>query len=299
MLLVDDDPHWLKLLEFKLDCIAEVDYEVTPVHDSQQAKKMLLEQDFDVCLMDVFLGDDSGPQVVADLRKSAANTPVVLITASIPSSELEMEAVMSGAMDIIYKPELRGAELRRVLHMARLRRRSEQRLREATLRDSLTGVYNRKHITQCLEVELERHKRSAVHCSFLFIDLDNFKAINDNYGHAAGDHALQFVARIGLRQVRQTDCFARWGGDEFACLLPQTTVEGAIAFAEKIQRGIAAYSATEVERGSVAASIGVAGTNQGIHDVDALVQAADAAVYQAKHAGKNQVSMWMNTKQAM
>jgi diguanylate cyclase (GGDEF)-like protein len=172
----------------------------------------------------------------------------------------------------------------------RLRDR-EQRLHEVARTDPLTGVSNRRRFLELFALEFERVQRYGGELSCVMLDLDHFKAINDRYGHAVGDRVLAAAAdafRIGLRTA---DVIARWGGEEFALLLPQTNLSGAQAVAERCRCALE-QAVIPVEGGKirVTVSIGVASLRGGgVDSPDALMRSADAALYQAKHSGRNRV----------
>ncbi|MBN2801005.1 MAG: GGDEF domain-containing protein [Deltaproteobacteria bacterium] len=166
----------------------------------------------------------------------------------------------------------------------------ERRLRELTTRDPLTGVANRRLLYERADLELTRHRRYTRPISLCMIDIDHFKRVNDTYGHACGDLVLQEVARqIGLA-LRETDLVARFGGEEFACLLPESDLATATAIAERIRVAIAATRVPCMELGGrVTISIGVATFDQGCTALDVLLARADQALYQAKAEGRNRV----------
>jgi diguanylate cyclase (GGDEF)-like protein len=157
--------------------------------------------------------------------------------------------------------------------------------------DSLTGCSNRRSFLETLEIEMLRAKRSAKTFSVLALDLDHFKTINDRYGHPGGDQALcQFVAIVGAC-IRPFDCLARMGGEEFAILLPETSVDAASAIAERTRMAVAAAVVQmPAEAAGMTVSIGVAQWRlDGPDTLEALLARADKALYEAKRAGRNQV----------
>lgn len=181
---------------------------------------------------------------------------------------------------------LLGSQLRR-----RVRAESELQLLART--DSLTGLANRRTFSEVLEAESRRAKRAGSVFSLLFVDIDCFKAYNDQYGHQAGDDALAAVARcIGESIRRPADTASRYGGEEFVVVLPDTPTDSARAIAEKLR---AAITALEIEHagseyGRVTASIGCASwTPESNADVAKIIKAADEALYKAKAAGRNTV----------
>jgi diguanylate cyclase (GGDEF)-like protein len=155
--------------------------------------------------------------------------------------------------------------------------------------DALTGLLNPRGFGVQLRTELKRSKRNHTPLTLLFLDLDGLKAINDRHGHRAGSAALRQIARVIRSELRATDVAARWGGDEFTILAPNTAGTAAVAFAERIRRRIAA----QVGPLALTASIGVAtleGDEEGKRsEATALMRAADAALYEAKKRGKNTV----------
>ena len=176
---------------------------------------------------------------------------------------------------------------------------NRDRLLRAGITDFLTGWHNRRYLQQRLKEELARAQRRASTISYLMIDIDRFKSINDGYGHLAGDAALKEVAHRVEGQIRSMDTAARFGGDELAILLPETTQEEAAHLAERIREVIAtepfALNAQVVRNLTI--SIGVAALVPGRHEsdlkalADRLVAEADAALYRAKALGRNRVQL--------
>ncbi len=158
--------------------------------------------------------------------------------------------------------------------------------------DGLTRLANRRHFDHALAREHARWQRTGAPLSLLLIDLDHFKGVNDHYGHAAGDDYLRAVARVLARNAaRPTDLAARYGGEEFACLLPDTAAPDAAVVAERIRAAVHALDLphARAEPPQLTVSIGVATLAGGTHDAAALLAAADAQLYRAKHAGRHQV----------
>ncbi len=169
--------------------------------------------------------------------------------------------------------------------------RLREALREQSVRDPLTGLYNRRFADEMLDRELARADRSGVPLSVLMVDIDHFKRFNDSFGHEGGDIALRQVGAFLRQSCRASDVAARFGGEEFLVLLPGTDPEAAFRRAEDIRQGIAALPLHET-RGdlpAITASLGVATYPAPIADPSQLVTAADRALYAAKAAGRNQV----------
>ncbi len=157
--------------------------------------------------------------------------------------------------------------------------------------DSLTLCYNRKMFNDLLSVEVKKATRHAKPLSLVILDIDNFKSVNDTYGHLIGDEVLKEMAAITRENIRESDIFARWGGEEFSILLPETTVEGGATLAEKIRNCIKSHRFNKA--GNLTCSFGVA---ELIPDEpkDTLISNADWALYHSKNNGKNQVAVYEN-----
>jgi diguanylate cyclase (GGDEF)-like protein len=166
----------------------------------------------------------------------------------------------------------------------------ENKLLEMTKVDALTRLFNRSHLEKRLSEELERHRRFAAQFSIIMIDIDYFKTINDTRGHLCGDHALRQLAAILQQMVRAVDVVGRYGGEEFCCVLPGTSVANAAILAERLRIRVAeAPFSYGAEQFSITISLGVAECGAGTETLEGLVGSADEALYRAKHAGRNRV----------
>jgi len=168
---------------------------------------------------------------------------------------------------------------------------AEGRLRKQATLDPLTGLNNRSHFEALAAHTLARGQRDGTPIALLLCDVDHFKRVNDQYGHAVGDEVLVAMARTLSQSLREGDVLARWGGEEFLALMPASPLDAACATAERIR---AAVQATPMEVGpeplSLTMSFGVAQV-QGAGDLQAAIVRADKALYAAKHAGRNRVSV--------
>lgn len=161
--------------------------------------------------------------------------------------------------------------------------------RESTLArvDSLTQMPNRRAFFELARIELERARRHGHPLTAIMLDLDNFKAVNDEQGHQAGDELLRAFSNVLLHETRSYDVVGRLGGDEFALVLPETGVPAAMAFSEKLRREVLA--AMKKGKWPVTVSLGVATFNKVPQNVDQLLNRADRLMYDVKQAGKNQI----------
>jgi len=187
------------------------------------------------------------------------------------------EALIDANISLERKVEERTAELAR----------ANKDLQTLALRDSLTGLPNRLAGITHLEAEFARMNRTGAFSTVLMMDVDLFKPINDTYGHGVGDDVLTHIADIIKRSLRTGDFVARFGGEEFMALLPDTDLDGALTVAEKIREAVEQSTAPTV--GRVTISIGATLASSADAEMDLAVRRADAALYDAKRAGRNRV----------
>jgi diguanylate cyclase (GGDEF)-like protein len=163
------------------------------------------------------------------------------------------------------------------------------RLKETSFKDEVTGLYNRRFFSLRLEEELSRYRRFNHPVSVVLLDLDGFKAVNDEFGHTVGDDTLRDVAQILMKHSRGINVVSRYGGDEFAVLLVETSKAGARLYADRIREVVAKYPFSHGK--VITASFGVASLpDDEAGTAEDLFRAADEALYAAKRAGKNQVA---------
>jgi len=176
--------------------------------------------------------------------------------------------------------------------LAMAKERTEHRHKTAALIDPLTGISNRRAFLQDGEAQLKRQAGGSRPTAVMLLDLDNFKSVNDRFGHAIGDRVLEIFADISSGCLRRIDLFGRLGGEEFAALLRDTTSERALAVAEQIRTSFA-KATREVEGQPVAAtvSIGIVISHDAVLDLSALLAQADHALYRAKDSGRNRVEI--------
>lgn len=166
-------------------------------------------------------------------------------------------------------------------------------LREASIRDALTGLFNRRYVSEQLSIEFEQWKRYGQALSVVLFDIDHFKRVNDTFGHLTGDEVLKAIAQAAGTELRDSDVLGRFGGEEFIAILPHCTVDGAETVGEKIRANIERQILTFSDSTLTATvSVGVACTGESALSPDILVGQADAALYMAKTSGRNRVCVW-------
>jgi diguanylate cyclase (GGDEF)-like protein len=211
--------------------------------------------------------------------------------------EDKVQALDLGADDYITKPfqypelmaRIRAAK--RIVDLQKELLESNRRLELLSITDGLTKLYNHRHLQDELSRAFEESARYQRPLSFVIVDLDFFKKVNDTYGHAIGDEVLKAISSIFQKSIRTTDLAARYGGEEFALMLPETMLEDALTFAEQIRSSIES-APVQTHAGAIPAtvSIGVATVPHArIHSAKELIVAADKALYRAKKNGRNQV----------
>jgi len=212
-----------------------------------------------------------------------------------------VEGLRLGANDYMVKPFSLDELLARVsanLRVTRLTQRLEEMtscLTDLASRDSLTGLYHHGKIVERLSADAYRAARHGTGISCIMLDLDKFKRVNDTFGHQAGDEVIIHIGRLLLTRCRKTDSVGRYGGDEFLCVLPEASPDGAHAKAEDLRSRLSELPVPSLPRTfSLSASFGVSSARcPADFDASTLVQCADQALYQAKAAGGNQVVVWM------
>lgn len=285
LLIVDDTPNTARLLALILeelgDCVVTT--------DSRTALNLAREHHPDLVLLDIAMPYLDGFEVLAALKADplTSTTPVIFLT-SLSDRAIEEHGLAAGAMDYITKPFSKAIVLSRVRNQLSIRFALEQ-LQHQAVTDSATGVYNRRYFLEVAGREFERYTRYGNRFCIAILDIDYFKAINDRYGHAMGDAALVHLVQECRTLLRHADTLARFGGEEFALLLPETMLPEALPVAERIRLHLAATpvpAATPPIRFTV--SIGVADC-LGEASLNAIIKRADDALYRAKAEGRNAV----------
>jgi diguanylate cyclase (GGDEF)-like protein len=171
----------------------------------------------------------------------------------------------------------------------------EKSLKAMVLEDGLTGIHNRRYLDKRLEEEFFRFKRNGRSLSLIMLDIDNFKHINDTYGHPFGDTVLKELAKTCKSITRGSDILARFGGEEFCFILPESETKGASVFGERLRRAIAdlriKYEESNKEI-SLTVSIGISVLDSSTESCEILLKKADAALYYSKNHGKNMVKVY-------
>ena len=230
----------------------------------------------------------SNSELVRMLNQIDEGVPLVMFGRERLTIERREAVLSSGAFDYFQIPgELKSLTLR-VNQIVKLRQTMERLRSEADL-DHLTGLANRRRFRVALSREVERWRRYGVPCALLLLDIDHMKAINDRFGHPAGDSVIRQIANVLTKVLRDNDTAARLGGEEFALLLASIDGEKAASAAERLRGILAEQSIPDV--GNFTVSIGVAGCPAHSGSERALYAASDQALYVAKNEGRNRVAV--------
>jgi diguanylate cyclase (GGDEF)-like protein len=280
-------------------------YEVQEATGGLAALAVIKTAPPDVVLLDLMLDDMDGYSVCRWLRLGEATRDVVIIMLTVKAEVKErVEGLHVGADDYLPKPfdmdELEArifAALRTRNARRELRDRNTElegllsRTERLAMSDALTGVFNRRRFADVLRHEWASARRYKHPLSLLLFDVDHFKEVNDDRGHAAGDETLKNVAEIISSSIREVDLCARYGGDEFVLLLPHTPPANATVVAERVRSKLARARVTWVGAAArVSLSVGISSNEDAaLEKPEDLVEAADRALYEAKRAGRDRV----------
>lgn len=293
VLLIEDNEDQVILVRRALEARGHT---VASVLEGRAAMAVLAEERFDAVALDYQLPDTTGLDMLQQIRQRDQTLPVVMVTGW-GSEQVAVEALTKGARDYVVKTPGYERELVRALELAAAKARAEAA--EALLRaeltrlattDCLTGLLNRGEMERLLKREIEGEGRRRRVFSFALGDADLLKVINDTEGHSAGDAVLRHIASMLRRSSRSSDSVARWGGDEFAVLLPGTGFGGAEAFADRLL--VLVSELPPVVSGKTATpitlSVGAACVRGSVSDPALVLKWADRALYAAKTGGRNQ-----------
>ena len=317
-ILIADDELTIRSLVAEL--LSDEGHIVTLAEDGEDALEKYKKEWHEIVFSDIRMPKMTGIQLLGEIKKLNDLTQFIIMT-SHASVDNSIDALKKGAFDYILKPfedldVVVDAANRAMANLSAIReqqyllntlsRQNEElgtlnmKFRELAIRDGLTGLYNRRHGEGKLTDEVERALKFKRKLSLLFIDLDHFKFFNDTHGHQAGDEVLHALGQLMNDAARDSDTVARWGGEEFIIISPETDEQQACQLAESIRKEVAAFAfphADEQPLGHVSLSVGVATLSDGIDNAEELVGLADKAVYKAKESGRNRTVFCRSEKE--
>lgn len=309
VLVVDDDAS---LREVVSQVLTADGHDVTTASSAEQAYTLFREQPFPLVFSDIRMGNMSGIELVQLIKEHSPDTQAIIMTSN-ATADNAISALRAGAYDYLLKPfediELISTVANRAVEKIRLMeensvlmeqvgqkndelKKANTILKERSIHDAITGVYNPRFFHEFLKLETARSIRFKRTFSLLLIDVDHFEEYNDISGTTEGDKILVTLATILVQGLRKVDIIARYSGEEFVVLLPETEKETAFRGAEKIKAYIAKYpfpNRASQPQGLLTVSIGVASCPQDGTTGAALLQCAGNALLQVRKKGRNTV----------
>lgn len=307
IMIIDDNPQNIKYLA---EIVNRIGYDYIMLLNGAQAIKSLETERPDLILLDVMMPDIDGYSVCEYIKGNdeIKDIPIIFITAKTEIDDI-VRGFEIGGVDYVTKPfNSVILEARIKTHMELKKSKDElkesinnlkvmnEKLKEEIKRseflanrDVLTGIYNRRYMMERLKEEYTKFKRYGEPLTIGIMDLDDFKKFNDTYGHECGDFVLISITKLILANIRESDCFARWGGEEFIFMLAGTSLEGASNLLEKIQKNLNEttfiYNETKLK---VTFTCGLSQISL-TDNIDKSLGNADKALYVGKNSGKNKV----------
>ncbi len=293
ILIIEDSDHDYEIISGILKENKKIHVErKTTIEDSINHLK---QNNPDLLLLDYYLTDGNAFDLLERMKNEEQETPVVIITGQ-GNEVIASKIIQAGAYDYLPKDSLSSSALSRAimntLEKSKLKKQVKEtynRMVDMSVRDALTGLYNRRYFMEVLDREISRSQRYKTDLVLCLLDIDHFKNINDSFGHAAGDAVLKKLGVLLKESIRDNDIACRYGGEEFIILLPHTNIEEASIMSERFRERVAAYDFKhESSLLKVSVSIGIAQYQRGEDKSGAVfVEHADRALYQAKAEGRN------------
>lgn len=283
VLIVDDsEPQAL----FYSRVLAQAGMDAEVVVEAGQVLAAIKEFSPELVLMDMYMPYCNGIELAAVIRQQPdyLGLPIVFLSAE-TDRNIQLEALSMGGDDFLTKP-IKSADL---IASISIRAERYRDLRSRMSEDSLTGLLNHRRIMESLYNEVARAVRHGGQLAYAMLDIDHFKLINDNYGHAVGDRVIKSLSRLLKKRLRGTDIIGRYGGEEFAVIMPETSLQAAVAVMEEVRQSFATlehYAAGKVFKVCLSGGIAVAPPFEGAGE---LREAADQMLYKAKQNGRNQI----------
>ncbi|MGH8810186.1 MAG: diguanylate cyclase, partial [Noviherbaspirillum sp.] len=283
IMIIDDD---VDAAAFHAAALRGAGMDVRVLNKVSDMLQALVEYRPELILMDVYMPTCDGVALAKLIRQDDMylDVPIVFLSSE-ADFEKQLNAIESGADDFLTRP-IKPAHLVSAL-TSRAKRYRE--LRGLIMRDSLTGLFNHSAIKEHLIREIARARRGKVPLSLAMVDIDHFKRVNDTYGHPVGDQVIRALSRLLQQRLRRGDIIGRYGGEEFAVIMPGTPAAAASAVLHQIRESFSNIRHhAEYQDFTATFSAGVAEIGAD-SDAEVLFRVADAALYQAKHNGRNSV----------
>ncbi len=310
VLVIDDDASILGIVS---EVLEDDGYTVTTAGSGEEALELLRDNQYSLVLSDIRLPGMNGVAVLEHIKRVSPRTNVIMMT-SHASLDTSVDAIKHGAYDYLMKPfedlSLISSAAKRATDAVDLEVERSQLIRSLKLsnkelarlngvlhglavRDGLTDLFNHRYINELLDKHIDMTAVEGVDLALIFIDVDKFKVFNDQYGHQNGDILLRELSALMRENVRNKDVVARWGGEEFVIVCPNTEEKTAAQLSDSLRESIASHPFMKnvmKESLKITISAGVSVLSR-FKTKSALIEAADAALYEAKSGGRNQVKV--------
>lgn len=298
ILLVDDSGLQRTLYKKRVlypDEKGEFLFEIYEADTGKAAIDMIKRIHPDLVILDFNLPDIRGTDIIKWMEDNGFNDIQTILVSSIDNSDLATMGLNLGAEDFIkipYDPEELRARVKAHLRLKRIidfNRETKEKYKKLSQIDELTGLFNRRYIFQKLSDLFKKHRGKGKHLSVLMMDIDDFKSVNDTYGHQVGDIVLMKIAEILKKETRKFDIVGRYGGEEFLIIAPGISKEKAFKLVERIRKRVEKEEfKVDGEKFKVSVSVGISELmSDDPQSVNDLVKIADMRLYKAKLAGKN------------
>lgn len=291
LLIIDDDDDLRSLLVKKF---SKKGFKVDEAHDVNCGRKKLLNYNYDLIILDLVMEPESGYVLFQFLKDNPQLKWISLVVLS-GSAEVndKIKSLDLGADDYVTKPfqfEELHARVRRIIKRSR-------DFEELAFYDPLTRIFNRRYLENQIMIEIQKLDRTTTNLSIALFDIDHFKQINDRFGHSVGDVILQELTSAVKKQLRQSDLFARFGGEEFIIFMQNTNEYEASMIMKRTLAEIRKRTLATVDKGNIQItfSVGVAQYEHGM-TLKEWIKRADQLLYKAKEKGRNQVVSWSNSE---
>ncbi|WP_277372935.1 PleD family two-component system response regulator [Pseudomonas sp. AA-38] len=292
VLIVDDSKAQATHTERVLNSAGILTHTLT---EPIRAMDALAEFQPDLIILDMYMPECNGTELAKVIRHNDryVSVPIIYLSAE-DDLDKQLDAMSEGGDDFLTKP----IKPRHLIATVRNRAARARSLKARMVRDSLTGLYNHTHTLQLLEDACFRARRDGQPLAFAMLDIDHFKRVNDTYGHPMGDRVIKSLALFLKQRLRKTDHIGRYGGEEFAVVLPDTDEQSALRVLDEIrQRFAEIHYPAQPQDLSCTFSAGIAMLHPGLES-KALSKQADEALYKAKHGGRNRVELYQSDRPA-
>lgn len=286
VLIIDDSKAQATHTERVLNSAGILTHTLTePIY----AMDALAEFQPDLIILDMYMPECNGAELAKVIRHNDryVSVPIIYLSAE-DDLDKQLDAMSEGGDDFLTKP----IKPRHLIATVRNRAARARNLKARMVRDSLTGLYNHTHTLQLLEDACFRARRDSRPLAFAMLDIDHFKKVNDTYGHPMGDRVIKSLALFLKQRLRKTDHIGRYGGEEFAVVLPDTDEQSALRVLEEIRQRFAEINyPAQPQDLSCTFSCGIATLQPGVN-ANSLSKQADEALYRAKRGGRNRIELY-------